>query len=68
VRVPPPICSSASITVTATPRLARTAAQASPFGPEPTIIALLIPPIFLAQRSCTAASSRWSWKWPSPKL
>ena len=42
LRVPPPIVSSASITVTSTPRLASTAAQASPLGPEPTTTALLM--------------------------
>ena len=39
VRVPPPIVSSASSTVTSTPSVASAAAQASPFGPEPTTMA-----------------------------
>ena len=42
VRAPPPIVSAASITVTATPRVARVAAQASPLGPAPTTIASLM--------------------------
>ena len=36
VRVPPPIVSSASSTVTATPARASAAAQARPLGPDPT--------------------------------
>ena len=36
LRVPPPIVSSASSTVTATPSRASATAQASPLGPEPT--------------------------------
>ena len=41
LRVPPPMVSSASSTVTASPSRARATAQASPFGPEPTTIASL---------------------------
>ncbi len=43
VRVPPPISSAASITVTPTPRVASVAAQARPFGPAPTTTASLMP-------------------------
>ena len=41
MRVPPPIRSSASSTVTPTPFRASSTAQASPLGPEPTTIASL---------------------------
>jgi len=41
VRVPPPIVSAASRTVTPTPFRASSTAQASPLGPEPTTIASL---------------------------
>ena len=41
-RVPPPIVSSASSTVTSTPSLASATAQASPLGPAPTTVAVLM--------------------------
>jgi hypothetical protein len=41
-RVPPPISSPASNTVTSTPSRARAIAPASPFGPAPTTTALVI--------------------------
>ena len=44
VRVPPPIVSAASITVTDTPRVASAAAQARPLGPAPTMMAVLTRP------------------------
>ena len=43
LRVPPPISSAASSTVTCTPRLARATAAARPFGPAPTTTAVLMP-------------------------
>ena len=43
VRVPPPISSAASSTVTSTPGRARVTAAASPLGPPPTTIAVLMP-------------------------
>ena len=43
LRVPPPISSAASSTVTWTPGRARATAAASPFGPAPTTIAVLTP-------------------------
>ena len=46
LRVPPPIVSAASSTVTATPSRASATAQASPFGPEPTTIAVLTRPAY----------------------
>src|ERR1700692_3793123 len=42
VRVPPPMSSAASSTVTSTPAFARVIAAARPFGPAPTTIALLM--------------------------
>jgi len=43
VRVPPPISSAASSTVTESPALARVSAAASPLGPLPTTVAVLMP-------------------------
>jgi len=39
LRVPPPIVSAASSTVTSTPALAKWTAAANPFGPLPTTMA-----------------------------
>src|SRR5688572_8644584 len=41
-RVPPPISSAASRTVTCTPARARTMAAARPLGPPPTTVAVVI--------------------------
>ena len=41
LRVPPPIVSAASSTVTSTPARASATAQARPLGPEPTTVAVL---------------------------
>ena len=48
VRVPPPMSSAASRTVTWRPALARATAAARPFGPAPTTIAVLMPRLPLA--------------------
>src|SRR6478609_3306308 len=48
LRVPPPISSAASRTVTWRPALARATPAARPFGPAPTTIALLMPRLPLA--------------------
>src|SRR5882757_9118067 len=48
LRVPPPISSAASSTVTWTPALARATAAARPFGPDPTTTAVVIPRLPLA--------------------
>jgi hypothetical protein len=45
VRVPPPIVSAASSTVTSTPSRASAAAHPRPFGPVPTTIALVTTPV-----------------------
>ena len=50
VRAPPPIVSAASITVTDTPREASVAAHASPLGPDPTTMAVLIPGVLWSGR------------------
>src|SRR5258705_2227391 len=66
-RVPPPISSAASATVTCRPALARATAAARPFGPAPTTIALVMPRLPLAPvlarsslRSSLALGFGWS--------
>ena len=46
VEQPPPICPLRSSTVVLTPDAARTIAAESPFGPDPIIVAVDIPPAF----------------------
>jgi hypothetical protein len=46
VEQPPPICPLRSSTVVLTPDAARIIAAESPFGPEPIIVAVDIPPAF----------------------
>ena len=46
VEQPPPICLLRSSTEVLTPDAARTIAAESPFGPEPIIVAVDIPPAF----------------------
>ena len=53
MRVPPPISSAASRTVTSTPSAARVTAAASPLGPPPTTIAVVMP-----LRRCRGPPSR----------
>jgi len=51
VEQPPPICPLRSSTVVLTPDAARTIAAESPFGPEPIIVAVDIPPAFYSSRT-----------------
>jgi len=55
-RLPPPIVSAPSMTLTATPASARVIAAASPFGPEPTTIASGIPRRCIRICACAQAA------------